>query len=89
MGLLMDAATPMMFNIGYSTQILVAARHVRRWTVTTSLDPLSRFLPRRWLGIDGRRIPDVYEAAQRAVMSTVLLRPGITQVCALYYYQRL
>ncbi|KZV74696.1 hypothetical protein PENSPDRAFT_741986 [Peniophora sp. CONT] len=77
--MLLDAATPLLFNVGYSSQVLVAARHIRPWTVTVSFEPLSRILPRRWLDIGGRRIPDVYEAAQRAVMSTILLRPGISQ----------
>ncbi|VDB93398.1 unnamed protein product [Peniophora sp. CBMAI 1063] len=77
--LLLDATMPPVFNVGYSLQFLVAARYIRPWTATVSLEPLSRVLPRRWLDIGGRRIPDVYEGAQRAVMSTILLRPGISQ----------
>ncbi|KAI0768599.1 hypothetical protein BD413DRAFT_563329 [Trametes elegans] len=35
--------------------------------------------PRRWLDIYGRKLPEVWDAALRAVLGLVLLRPGISQ----------
>jgi hypothetical protein len=42
--------------------------------------PLTRVFPRRWLDIWGGRIQPVWNAACHAVLGTVLLHPGITQV---------
>jgi transcription factor C subunit 3 len=36
--------------------------------------------PRRWLDIKGEKVPDIWQAAIRAVMGTIIFRPGILQV---------
>ncbi|KAI0706049.1 hypothetical protein BC835DRAFT_1311874 [Cytidiella melzeri] len=48
-------------------------------SAAASTNPIARVLPRRWLNVDGGRIPEVWEAVCRAVIGTVVLRPGISQ----------
>lgn len=62
--------------------VLVSADHIRPWTVTIvdGDQPKAMVLPRRWLDIHGMRINDVWEAALRAVVGIILLRPGVSQV---------
>ena len=66
---------------GYTSVVLVAAEHIRPWTVTV-LEPNGKkmLLPRRWLDVLGRRIDEMWEAAMRAVIGVVLFRPGVSQV---------
>ena len=40
----------------------------------------SMVFPRRWLDIYGRKLDEMWEAALRAVVGQILLRPGISQV---------
>jgi hypothetical protein len=75
-----DAAFPLVYVAGYGHLTLVAAHHVRHWTITVSDASLTRVLPRRWLDIAGRRMVDVWESACRAVVGVILFRPGIPQV---------
>ena len=141
---LVDAApVPLAHWTGYAAIVLVAASHIRPWTVTvtsgrhmqgestgdgagdgerdelkdgdgdgagapdadadavtdtdTRVGTLARagageeaarkalVFPRRWLDIYGRKLKEVWEAAVRAVLGLVLLRPGISQVRLFLY----
>ncbi|KAI0359061.1 hypothetical protein OH77DRAFT_1396288 [Trametes cingulata] len=87
------AAVPLAYWTGYAAVVLVAATHIRPWTVSVpDAEPRSEaegevderttktmLFPRRWLDIYGRKLHDVWEAAMRAALSLVLLRPGISQ----------
>ncbi|KAF9015475.1 hypothetical protein BDQ17DRAFT_1386204 [Cyathus striatus] len=74
-----ECEIPLLFWVGYSTIKLVSATYARHWTVLISEKPVMRIFPRRWLDIEGRKVTDFWEAAVRAVMSTVVFRPGISQ----------
>ncbi|KAF8634442.1 hypothetical protein AX15_000891 [Amanita polypyramis BW_CC] len=76
---LTDAPIPLIFWTGYNSIILVHSVFLERWTVIVLEDPLTRLHPRRWFDIEGRRVPDYWEAALRSVMGVVIFRPGITQ----------
>ncbi|KAI0304649.1 hypothetical protein BC826DRAFT_977421 [Russula brevipes] len=52
---------------------------VAPWTVTISEEPRINVLPRRWLDVRGAKIREVWRAALRAVIGTVVFRPGISQ----------
>lgn len=78
---LADAEVPLVHWAGYTQLLLVSSEHISAWTVVVSHSPLTRVLPRRWLGIDGQKIGDYWQAALRAVMALVIFRPGISQVC--------
>lgn len=75
-------APPPLFWAGYATPVLMAAEHLRSWTVMISENPLTRVLPRRWFGINGERIDDVWQAGLRAILGLVVFRPGISRVSA-------
>ena len=80
---LTDMPLPLAHWTGYTTPVLVAATHIRPWTVTvqTGTDGhKSIIFPRRWLDIYGHKLSDVWDAAARAVLGLLLLRPGISQV---------
>lgn len=69
-----------MYWVGYSkTLYLVSASHIASWTVQVAADLTTRVFPRRWLDINGDRVVEVWESALRAVVGTVLFRPGISQ----------
>lgn len=84
------AAAPLAYWTGYAAVVLVSAGAIRPWTVTVyntesadspgSAERKSMIFPRRWLDIYGRKLSEVWEAALRAVLGLVLLRPGISQV---------
>lgn len=76
---LADAEVPLVHWAGYTQLLLVSSEHISAWTVVVSHSPLTRVLPRRWLGIDGQKIGDYWQAALRAVMALVIFRPGISQ----------
>lgn len=42
--------------------------------------PLLTTFPRRWLDVNGRQVPELWEAACRAVIGIVVFRPGVNQV---------
>jgi hypothetical protein len=75
-----EFSIPLVFWAGYVSPILVSSAHLREWTVVTSETPLIRTFPRRWVDILGSKMTDIWEAALRAVLGTILFRPGITQV---------
>ncbi|KZT22146.1 hypothetical protein NEOLEDRAFT_1138493 [Neolentinus lepideus HHB14362 ss-1] len=77
--LLSEASIPLLHRVGYAEIMLVSSTQIRHWTVVISEDPLVRTFPRRWLDIFGKRVKKIWEAALRAVMSVVILRPGIPQ----------
>ncbi|EPQ61082.1 hypothetical protein GLOTRDRAFT_113540 [Gloeophyllum trabeum ATCC 11539] len=77
--LLADGPIPVLHIVGYADIVLVSSTNVRSWTVAISGNPLWRTFPRRWLDIFGQRINEVWEAALRAVMGVIVLRPGISQ----------
>lgn len=79
---LVESDIPPVHWVGYKDLLLVSAEHSSAWTVLVSDSPLSRVLPRRWLGIDGQKIRGYWQAALRAVMALVVFRPGISQVCS-------
>ncbi|KAI0762701.1 hypothetical protein C8Q74DRAFT_1371700 [Fomes fomentarius] len=83
------ATAPLAYWTGYAAVVLVSAGAIRPWTVTVyntesadspgSAERKSMLFPRRWLDIYGRKLSEVWEAALRAVLGIVLLRPGISQ----------
>ncbi|PSR80716.1 hypothetical protein PHLCEN_2v6632 [Hermanssonia centrifuga] len=79
--LLTNSNTPLAFWTGYTEVVLVSSLHLQTWTVIVSQneDTCVRVLPRRWLDIHGREIPEVWEAACRAVIGVIAFRPGISQ----------
>ncbi|TDL28869.1 hypothetical protein BD410DRAFT_738661 [Rickenella mellea] len=78
---LSTATVPLFFWTGYASAVLVSSHYISAWTVVVS-EPeraLTRVYPRRWVDISGERIPEVWNAALRAVTSVVLQRPGVCQ----------
>lgn len=47
--------------------------------MVVSEEPRTRVFPRRWIDIRGDRIPNLWAAALRAVLGTLVFRPGISQ----------
>ncbi|KAA1468493.1 hypothetical protein DENSPDRAFT_833797 [Dentipellis sp. KUC8613] len=76
---LLDAPIPLIHFCGYSSLVMVSASFIQPWTIVVSSDPLIRVFPRRWLDISGSKMNDIWEAAMRAVVGTVVFRPGISQ----------
>jgi len=75
---LLESSPPLAYWTGYSSQSvsLVAASHIQKWSVLLS----SRLvLPRRWIDMLGNTMQDIWEAACRAVVGTVSMRPGMTE----------
>ncbi|KAL4080394.1 hypothetical protein V8B97DRAFT_1863880 [Scleroderma yunnanense] len=70
---------PVLFWTGYVTPVLVASENCIPWTAIVSDHPITFVLPRRWLGVRGSRLNDFWMAALRAIVGTVILRPGIPQ----------
>ncbi|KAI6125742.1 hypothetical protein EV401DRAFT_1061909 [Pisolithus croceorrhizus] len=70
---------PVLIMTGYTTPVVVSSEHCAPWTVTLSEDPLTCVLPRRWLDVRGSRVDELWTAALRSVVGTVILRPGIPQ----------
>jgi oxalate---CoA ligase len=71
---------PLLNWIGYNSSFLISSAQSRIWTIAISEEPVMRVLPRRWLDIFGSKISDVWEAALKAVVGTLVFRPGISQV---------
>lgn len=72
---------PFLYWMGYGpTLYLVSASHITNWTVLVSANPVTRVFPRRWLDITGTRITDIWDAALKAVIGTIVFRPGIPQI---------
>ncbi|KAF8167796.1 hypothetical protein B0H34DRAFT_644725 [Crassisporium funariophilum] len=77
---MIEEAIPQVYWAGYESLILVSAQHIAKWSVIVSKDPVLRIFPRRWLDIKGMKVVDFWQAALRAVMGTIVFRPGVTQV---------
>ncbi|KAI8995421.1 hypothetical protein BD414DRAFT_410090 [Trametes punicea] len=78
-----DMAVPLAYWAGYAAIVLVHATHIKPWTVAVT-DPENADLklmvfPRRWLDIYGRKVHDLWDAAMRAAVGLILLRPGTSQ----------
>jgi len=82
---LLGADIPQVYWVGYKYLVLVSAHHVARWCVAVSQNPLVYTFPRRWMDIKGQKVVDFWQAAVRAIMSTVIFRPGISQVRVFYH----
>ena len=76
----MEATVPLIFCAGYATLLVASSAYARAWAVSVSAEPPMRVFPRRWIDIAGRKMGDVWDAALRAVIGTIVYRPGISQV---------
>jgi hypothetical protein len=77
---LLEADIPQVYWVGYKSLVLISAHHIGKWSVAVSQKPLVYVFPRRWTDIKGQKIVDFWQAAVRAVISTIIFRPGISQV---------
>jgi hypothetical protein len=78
-----ELSTPLLFWAGYSSSVLVSSMYLQAWTVLITEKPRVRIFPRRWFDLAGKKVPDVWESALRAVVGVVAFRPGVSQVCSL------
>ncbi|KAI0823034.1 hypothetical protein BC628DRAFT_1365542 [Trametes gibbosa] len=85
-----DAPVPLAHWTGYTAVVLVGAAHITPWAVVVPVSENTEaravpsvkqmmIFPRRWLDIRGRKLREVWDAALRAVVGLVLLRPGISE----------
>lgn len=77
---LLVADIPQAYWVGYEALVLVSAHFITKWGVAISQKPLVYIFPRRWMDAKGRKVSEFWQAAIRAVMGTVIFRPGISQV---------
>ena len=77
---LMDRPIPPITFVGHSRLRVVSSRQSDAWTVTVSEEPRINVLPRRWLDLRGVKVRETWRAALRAVIGTIVFRPGIPQV---------
>ena len=72
---------PLIYFVGYPMAIAVSAKYIGRETLTLPLPnkPTAKIFPRRWLGIQGKRIAEIWEAALRATVGLIHLKPGLSQ----------
>lgn len=82
---MVEASIPQVYWAGYESLVLVSAHFIAKWSVIVAKDPISNLFPRRWLDIKGNKVPCFWQAALRAVMGSVIFRPGISQVKHLTY----
>lgn len=75
-----ETSVPLLFWSGYSCATLFSAAYLREWSLLISEEPRVRIFPRRWLGLTGEKVLDVWDAALKAVVGLVVFRPGISQV---------
>ena len=76
----MNSTIPLVVLVGHSRALAVSARHSDAWTVAVSEEPRMNVLPRRWFDTTGVKLRDTWRAALRAVIGTIVFRPGISQV---------
>jgi len=77
---LMDNPIPLIVLVGHSRPLIVSARQSDAWTVAVREEPRTNVLPRRWLDVRGVKMREMWRAALRAVIGTIVFRPGISQV---------
>ncbi|KAL0071703.1 hypothetical protein AAF712_000625 [Marasmius tenuissimus] len=75
---LVSESYPALYWVGYTTQLLVTPAYLKKWTVVVQEMPLMRTLPRRWVTTSGFKNMEIWEAGLRAVVGTVVFRPGIS-----------
>ncbi|KAH9178894.1 hypothetical protein EDB89DRAFT_2111752 [Lactarius sanguifluus] len=76
---LMDNAIPLVIRVGHVQPRIVLSSHSAPWTVVVNEEPRINVLPRRWLNTTGEKVRETWHAALRAVIGTVVFRPGISQ----------
>jgi hypothetical protein len=76
----MNNPIPLVVLVGHARVLVVSAHLSGAWTVTVSEEPRINMLPRRWLDTTGIKMRDTWHAALRAVIGTIVFRPGISQV---------
>ncbi|KAH9081834.1 hypothetical protein EDB83DRAFT_588048 [Lactarius deliciosus] len=79
---LMDNVIPLVVRVGHVQPRIVLSSHSAPWTVVVNEEPRINVLPRRWLNSTGEKVRETWHAALRAVIGTVVFRPGISQVSA-------
>jgi hypothetical protein len=79
---LMDNTIPLIVRVGHVQPRIVCSSQSAPWTVmvNNSEEPRINVLPRRWLNSTGEKVREMWRAALRAVIGTVVFRPGISQV---------
>lgn len=79
---LTEANVPLAFWTGYKEIVLVSSQYAGAWSVVIEQDEQKcvRVFPRRWLDITGRVMSEVWTAACRAVVGTIVFHPNISQV---------
>ncbi|KAH9050483.1 hypothetical protein EDB84DRAFT_1449184 [Lactarius hengduanensis] len=76
---LMDNTIPLVVRVGHVQPRIVLSSHSALWTAVVNEEPRINVLPRRWLNSTGEKVRETWHAALRAVIGTVVFRPGITQ----------
>jgi oxalate---CoA ligase len=76
----MDSPIPPITFVGHSRPRVVCSHQSEAWTVTVNEEPRINVLPRRWLDLRGIKVRETWRAALRAVIGTMVFRPGIPQV---------
>ena len=77
---LMDNTIPLIVRVGHVRPRIVCSSQSAPWTVMVNEEPRINVLPRRWLNSTGEKVRETWRAALRAVIGTVVFRPGISQV---------
>jgi oxalate---CoA ligase len=75
-----DGPVPPIIFVGHSRPRVVCSRQSEAWTVMVKEEPRINVLPRRWLDLRGIKVRETWRAALRAVIGTIVFRPGISQV---------
>ncbi|KAI5123716.1 hypothetical protein M0805_000310 [Coniferiporia weirii] len=72
---------PILYFVGYSSSVIISAKYVgpRTVTLTGVNQSVRKMFPRRWLDITTGRTLEVWDAALRAVMGLIHMRPGMSQ----------
>ena len=77
---LMDNTIPLIVRVGHVRSRIVCSSQSAPWTVMVNEEPRINELPRRWLNLSGEKVREMWRAALRAVIGTIVFRPGISQV---------
>ena len=77
---LMDNTIPLVVRVGHVRPSIVCSSQSAPWTIVVNEEPRINVLPRRWLNSAGEKVQELWRSALRAVIGTVVFRPGISQV---------
>lgn len=77
---LMDNTIPLVVRVGHVRPRIVCSSRSAPWTIVVNEEPRINVLPRRWLNSAGEKVRELWRSALRAVIGTVVFRPGISQV---------